>query len=148
MTTWLLNPKNGLLFPATPRLLNRGDLEKYHPTRAEVIAGRRLTESAPTPDPESMGIVVTPTAPPEPIAPVIEEPPAAEVVTPAQPEIQREDVLTKAILGIDPQYYGKPFGNRPAMPKVATVESLTGLTDVGVDEILAIMHKHGLVKPQ
>lgn len=49
-------------------------------------------------------------------------------------ESQRQTLILEAVVNIDPSNYGKPAGGRPALPKKAAVEALTGFK-VNVDEI-------------
>lgn len=59
--------------------------------------------------------------------------------TPASSDPVREAQILAAVQQIEPENYGKPAGGRPAMPKIAAVEYLTGFK-VTTAEILTAMN--------
>lgn len=113
---WLLNKDNGLLFLVHPLLQVNSNFAAYSPSRDEIIAGCKLTVSAPVP-------VV------EPIAPE-----GSAALT-----IDRAEVIKAAVQSVPSDQYGAPAAGRPAMPKVGAIRLATGLKDVTVEEVLEAM---------
>lgn len=116
---WLLNESTGLLFIENAHMINR-DLKPYTPTVEEIIAGRRI-------DPLAPAI--------KPFEPAPEPAPQAEEA--AGPD--RAATIRAAVASIPADQYGKAGFGFPAMPKVETVESVTGLTNVTREEIKAAL---------
>jgi len=139
---WIINEDTGLIFPANIYNKDAKGCRRYNPTAAEIVAGKALRGADEPIFPSAPSAVQAP-------APVAQE--TAEVEVPKAPEeppqemdpemvkaIERMAAIREVVAGIAPEFYAKPAGGRPAMPKVEAVSSLTGFK-VSVEEILDAM---------
>jgi len=117
----LLNPPKylkqtttGRVYPFSPFKANRDDMEPYEMPAEEA--------PAPVAAEKVKDIVVPP----------------QETKAPSGEEIKRLEIIKAAIAKIPVESYGKPIGNKPALPKVKDVSDLAGFKVTAV-EILDII---------
>lgn len=138
MADWIINKETGLIFPSNPYNREAKGCTPYCPTAAEIVAGRALGEQ----------VELAPAYPPTIEDPVLETAPdVTEVTLPEAPagdpealdpelvkQIERMARIREVVSGIAPEFYAKPAGGRPAMPKVDAVSALTGFK-VSVEDV-------------
>jgi hypothetical protein len=120
---WVINRDTGLIFIVHSLMILPPSFSAYSPTEEEIVAGCKLTASAPV-------VALDGTNP--------EEPP----VTPlggSEVDLIRQNAIKTAVIAVLPENYGAAAFGRPAMPKVADVKSATGYADVTAEEIIAFL---------
>lgn len=142
MADWIINEDTGLIFPENIHNKDAKGCRRYYPTASEIVAGKALRgadEPAPPPSPSAIQ-TVSPLAPEtaEVEVPKAPEEPPQEMDPEMVKAIERMAAIREVVGGIAPEFYAKPAGGRPAMPKVEAVSSLTGFK-VSVEEILDAM---------
>lgn len=143
MADWIINNETGLIFPANPYNKDAKGCSPYQPTQAEIVAGKALRGEAQPPPMAIFGMQPSPQVTEE-ITIEVEPNAPSEPIEPAEADkIQRNLAIQKVVAGIETEFYGKPTGGRPAMPKVEAVSSIAGFK-VSADEILEAMKALGL----